>query len=163
MTDYHALLVAELECQRTQSEAKNGLDPTFKTLKSPFEPFEGAPLGGFRVREVGDPSTPAEYALPLANFSNSPAPGDFDAAHWQETLDGMAAFCAEWGSRAAALGWLASELFSLDDRAPAARHDRRGLALSLAGGARMMGIDADGADVEMPSGSRLRFYRRPGQ
>ena len=47
--------------------------------------------------------------------------------------------------------------------APHARVDRRGLALSLAGGARVVGMDVNGADVQMPSGSHLRFYRTPGQ
>ena len=133
---------------------------------------EGAPSpssSARRIREIDisdeniAEGLPDEYRLPLTNISNSPAPGDFDAARWQETLDGMAAFCAEWGRRAAALGWQVPELFSLDDRAPAARVDQRGLAVSLAGGARVVGIDADGADVEMPSGSHLRFYRSPGQ
>ena len=202
MSDYHALLVAELERPRPKSETKIAPDPTFKTLKSPFEPFEGEGSGCFNdsLRQLGEHSIissgnfcepdandnlavamgrsdklavrstgqfghllPGEYALPIANLSNSHAPGDFDAARWQQVLDGMTAFCAEWGSRAAALGWQVPELFGLDDRAPAARHDRRGLALSLAAGARVVAIDANGADVEMPSGSHLRFYRRRGQ
>jgi len=45
------------------------------------------------------------------------------------------------------------------DRAPAARHDKRGLAISLTGGARVVAIDSEGADIETRSGWRQRFYR----
>jgi hypothetical protein len=53
----------------------------------------------------------------------------------------------------------AGELFSLHPTAPAARHDRRGLALSLSGGARVESIDSEGADIRTPGGARQRFYR----
>jgi hypothetical protein len=110
-----------------------------------------------------DAGMPREWADTFAAISLSPAPGDFYSDRWQDTLDGMLRFCDEWAVRAAALGWEANEVFSLDLLAPQARVDRRGVALSLTGGARVVGIDPDGADVEMPSGSLLRFYRNLGQ
>ena len=106
-----------------------------------------------------DAGMPREWADTFSAISQASAPGDFEPERWQATLDGMLRFCDEWAGRAAALGWQASEVFAMDLAAPAARVDRRGLALSLGGGARVVGIDADGADVEMPSGSHLRFYR----
>jgi hypothetical protein len=110
-----------------------------------------------------DAGMPREWADAFAPFAQSAPPGDFEPERWQETLDGMLRFCDEWASRAAALGWQPSEIFSLDLAAPAARHDNRGLALSLAGGARVVGVDMAGADIEMPSGSHLRFYGKPGK
>jgi hypothetical protein len=110
-----------------------------------------------------DAGMPREWADTFAAISQASAPGDFTPERWQDTLDGMLRFCNEWAGRAVALGWQAGEVFSLDLVAPAARVDRRGLALSLAGGARVVGMDVDGADIEMRSGSHLRFYRRPGQ
>ena len=110
-----------------------------------------------------DAGMPREWADAFAPFAQSAPPGDFEPERWQETLDGMLRFCDEWAGRAAALGWQPSEIFSLDLAAPAARHDNRGLALSLAGGARVVGVDMAGADIEMPSGSHLRFYRKPGK
>ena len=142
----------------------------FKTFKSAdvtaFEGIEGSQsehISGVPADLVQNPdSVPVdERDLAVANLRNSPAPHDYSPGLWIETLAGMDAFCATWAARARALGWRESELFGLDDQAPAARHDKRGLAPSLTGGARVVAIDADGADVEMPSGSHLRFYRRP--
>jgi hypothetical protein len=110
-----------------------------------------------------DAGMPREWADTFAAISQASAPRGFEPERWQETLDGMLRFCDEWAGRAAALGWQPSEVFSLDLVATHARVDRRGLALSLAGGARVVGIDVNGADVQMPSGSHLRFYRTPGQ
>jgi hypothetical protein len=169
MSDYHALLVAELERPRVKSEVKAAADPTFKTFKRASEGFESAspdPFSDWVPTSVPDRNSsglPDEYALPMANLSNSHAPGDYEPDKWRDALAGMEAFCAQWAGRARALGWEGEELFSLHPTAPAARHDKRGLALSLGGGARVESIDSEGADIRTPGGSRLRFYRKAGQ
>ena len=61
------------------------------------------------------------------------APGDFEPERWQATFDGMLRICDEWAGCAAAVGWQPSEVFAMDLTTPAARHDQRGLALSLGG------------------------------
>jgi hypothetical protein len=102
---------------------------------------------------------PREWAEAFAPIAQSAAPGDFEPKRWQDTLDGMLRFCDEWAGRAAALGWQPSEVFSLDLTAPAARIDRRGLALLLGNGARVESIDSEGADIRTIGGARQRFYR----
>jgi hypothetical protein len=143
----------------------------FKTFKrcdvDAFEGFEGHKgehiSGVPAVSQAADTVLVDERDLAVSNLRNSPAPHDYSPGLWIDTLAGMDAFCATWADRARALGWRESELFGLDDHAPAARHDKRGLALSLTGGARVVRMDAKGAEVQMPSGAHLRFYRRSGQ
>jgi hypothetical protein len=156
--------------------------PTSLTLKTPesigvthSEGFEGCQTEHISEGVVETtpivPRTPAAdnfgpapaMGAAILELSNSSAPGDYGDARWRETLAGMEAFCAQWAGRAGALGWHGEELFSLDPIAPAARHDKRGLALSLCGGARVEAIDSEGADIRTAGGSRLRFYRKARQ
>jgi hypothetical protein len=110
-----------------------------------------------------DAGMPREWANTFAAISLRAAPGDFEPERWQDTLDGMLRFCDEWAGRAAARGWQPSEIFSLDLSAPAARVDRRGLGLLLGNGSEVVAIDGNGADIQTRSGSRQRYYRRPGE
>jgi hypothetical protein len=116
-----------------------------------------------RAADRGADALPPEWVPAFDAISLSPVPGDYDAARWTDALAGMEAFCAQWAGRARALGWQGEELFSLHPTAPAARHDKRGLALSLGGGARVESLDDRGADIRTTGGARQRFYRRPGQ
>jgi hypothetical protein len=108
-----------------------------------------------------DASMPRRWADYLARLVQGPPPGDFQERHWQTVIDGACLFADEWGGQACALGWSPDDLFGMDALAPAARVDRRGLALMLANGARVVALDEGGADVLMPGGARQRFYRGP--
>lgn len=177
--------LAQLRARRGPNTLTSAPFKTFERLEGPRNTPSSAPFKSFKSGDVDTfegfdgsqgehiPGVPAPLAqaadsvlvderdLAVSNLRNSPAPHDYSPGLWIETLAGMDAFCATWSARARALGWCESELFGLDDRAPAARHDKRGLALSLTGGARVVGIDADGADVLTSRGSRQRFYRGP--
>jgi hypothetical protein len=107
-----------------------------------------------------DGKLPRAWAEYLARLVQGPPPGDFQERHWQVVVDGALRFADEWAGRAYALGWRPEELFGLDQVAPSARVDRRGLAFLLANGARVVSIDESGADIFMPGGARQRFYRR---
>jgi hypothetical protein len=164
------------------ARAKNG--PTSATLKTPesidvtpSERFEGCQSGHISGPAAASPVStyvetlpvqkifdmPPEWSEAFDAISLSPAPGDYEPSRWQDTLNGMTAFCDEWAARARVLGWQPSEIFSLDPIAPAARVDRRGLALLLGNGARVESIDDRGADIRTHGGARQRFYRRREQ
>jgi hypothetical protein len=131
-----------------------------------FHATEAAPIFDAADREERaaimehEAGMPREWAEAFAAIAQSSAPGDFERDRWQDTLDGMLRFSDEWSGRAAALGWRCEEVFGLDLTAPAARVDRRGLALCLGGGAHVESIDDRGADIRTPGGARQRFYRR---
>ncbi len=71
---------------------------------------------------------------PFAKLLCGAPPGDYDAGYWERTLAGASIFAEQWAVHALHLGWSAEEVFGLDDIAPAARHDRKGLAWFLADG-----------------------------
>jgi hypothetical protein len=65
-----------------------------------------------------------------------------------------------WMQEAFALGWTVAHLFGCDRRAPWYRLDRSGLVL-LTGGREIVELTADVAALRTPTGSVLRFRRRP--
>jgi hypothetical protein len=80
-------------------------------------------------------------------------PDNVDNERWQKACDDARRFLASRGTDAAALGWLACDLF---DYSP--RWDLRGLVWFLHGNA-VSELDATSAAFITPSGSRL-VYRR---
>jgi len=103
---------------------------------------------------------PRPWAETFAKILCGGPPGDFSPGRWQAVVDGGLHFADQWAARALAMGWGPEEVFGLHATAPSARRDSRGLAWLLGDGGRVVGIDAAGADILMPSGSRQRFYRR---
>jgi hypothetical protein len=76
---------------------------------------------------------PREWAERFARLEATPAPAFVDPRQWLAVLNAAGRFLDQWGAKAAALGWTADELLSLDPVAPLARMDRRGAAFFLAG------------------------------
>jgi hypothetical protein len=103
---------------------------------------------------------PHEWADPFAHLLCGPPPGDFDDAYWARVLLGANIFASEWAAKACALGWTAKEVFGLDGMTPAVRNDMKGLAWLLVGGARVVTLNQDGADIITNQSSLLRYYRR---
>lgn len=107
---------------------------------------------------------PRVWAEPLSKLLCGPPPGDFEDAYWARVLAGGNRFADQWAAKAYALGWTAKEVFGLDDRKPAARHDMKGVAWLLTDAAHVVALDEHGADIMTKQASRLRFYRRsPGK
>jgi hypothetical protein len=75
-------------------------------------------------------------------------------------MDAAGRFLGAWGAKAAALGWTAGELFSLDPVAPLARRDRRGAAFFLAG-AEVVAVTAEAITIRK-GGALQRACRRTG-
>lgn len=103
---------------------------------------------------------PREWAEPLARLLCDPPPGNFDVAYWGRLQPGANHVADAWAAKAHALGWRAEEVFGLDDVAPAARWDRKGIAWLIDEGQRVVALDKGGAEIITRSGARLRFYRR---
>jgi hypothetical protein len=103
---------------------------------------------------------PRSWAEPFARILCGGPPGDFSPSRWQAAVDGGLVFAGEWANKAVAMGWNPEDVFGLHPTVPLVRNDHKGIAWLLGDGGRVVGLDADGADVNMPSGSRQRFYRR---
>lgn len=103
---------------------------------------------------------PREWAEPFARLLCGPPPGNFDVAYWARLRPGANHVADEWAAKAHALGWRAEELFGLDEVAPAARWDRKGIAWLIDEGQRVVALDEGGAGIITRSGARLRFYRQ---
>ena len=96
----------------------------------------------------------------LENFSIPvDAPEGFTPIQWASIKVGAQMFASEWVEAARARGWAEDELFGLHPT----RVDRRGLAFLLHAGDRVVGLDANGADIVTASGARQRYYRKTAQ
>lgn len=106
-----------------------------------------------------DAGLPSEWAALLARLLCGAPPGDFDSSHWARVAEGASIFAERWAAQAFRLGWSTREVFGLDEIAPSARHDRKGVAWFLTDGRRVVALDRGGADIETVRGVRQRFYR----
>lgn len=89
----------------------------------------------------GDTTMPA--ALAAAPSCSGPFADEFaslmkanptiDPRRWEQAKSDAAEFLADWGDRAAELGWTAEELFGLHPVAPLTRYDVMGLVWLLNG------------------------------
>lgn len=105
-------------------------------------------------------NVPPGWAEGFAALEGRPVPPGIDSKAWVAMLDAAGRFLDQWGSKAAALGWTAGDLFSLDPQSPINRRDRRGAAFFLVG-AEVLAITADDITMRM-AGSIQRFRRRTG-
>jgi hypothetical protein len=106
-----------------------------------------------------DGGLPDELAEPFARLLVGPPPRGFDHSRWAQVVQGASIFADQWAAQAFRLGGSAEDVFNLDDTAPAARHDRKGVVWFLADGRRVVALDADGADIETDRGVGQRTYR----
>jgi hypothetical protein len=106
---------------------------------------------------VFDAGLPRAWAEPVARLLCSGPPGDYDLVRWQKVTDAILRFFDQWAATAYALSWQLEEIIGMDPVAPAARHDRKGLALLSERGSRVVAIDADGADIVTAQGVETTF------
>ncbi len=86
--------------------------------------------------------------------------GDFGPARWATIVADANRLAVPWAARALALGWTVVDLFGAHPRCPSARVDAAGLAVMMSGRA-LLALDTDTATLRAPSGSHLRYYRKP--
>lgn len=156
--------------QIVQNVQNPSADPTFER----FEQFEHrAEHGQTPVDTLGDaedePAAIAEYeggaprawAEGLARLDPARSPGDLSAKRWQRFIDDCGRFLdGGWAARAAAFGWGPLHLFGYDRNRPFARLDHLGLLWQLNGG-RIVELHRDRAIIEIKSGARQCYRRRP--
>ena len=98
-------------------------------------------------------------------LSNVPQ-ADFPSNRWDTLRRDLVDFLASaWATEAARLGWSDVELFGVDADRPYARIDGLGLVPAL-DGCRIIELNATGAVLESPSGTRQSYRRkveRPGR
>jgi hypothetical protein len=97
-----------------------------------------------------------KHALEVFDVPSDPPEG-FTAIQWASIRAGAEIFLTEWAACAHELGWSDADLFDLH---PSGRVDRRGLAVILHAGDRVVAMDEAGADIATASGARQRYYRR---
>jgi hypothetical protein len=103
---------------------------------------------------------PLDWADGFARLEAMPVPCGVGAGKWLAMVNAAGRFLDQWGSKAAALGWTASELFGLDPNAPINRRDRRGAAFYLIG-ADVLALTAD--EITLRIGGSIQRVRRPDQ
>jgi len=151
-----APLVARAKAERDAILAAL-LEPSFASPEKAVETWEEC-----AAHLEYDAGLPRAWAEHFARLIVGEAPGDFSPTRWQAALDGALRFADRWAKEAHRLGWDASEVFGLDDEAPATRIDHRGLAWLLGHGGEVVALDRDGAEIRTAQGGRQRFYRRRG-
>jgi hypothetical protein len=91
---------------------------------------------------------------------------DFPSNRWDTLRRDLADFLGSaWVAEAARLGWSDLELFGVDADRPYARLDGLGLVPAL-DGCRIIELNATGAVLDSPSGTRQSYQRKveqPGQ
>jgi hypothetical protein len=102
-----------------------------------------------------------EIAEAFARLDLGRPRGDIPPRAWAKMIDGAGRFIdSPMLANALALGWSVHDLFGCDQIRPYARLDQSGLLLVLGDG-RVVAMTAAQAVIEMPSGSRQRWQRRP--
>ncbi len=113
-----------------------------------------------RAASLEAAGVPIEWGEPFARLLCGAPPRGFEPHRWASVAEGPSIFAEQWAAQALRLGWSAEDVFGLDETAPAARHDRKGVGWFMADGRRVVALDADGADIETDRGVRQRYYRR---
>jgi hypothetical protein len=80
------------------------------------------------LREIVESEAPREWAEALGRLDPARPPADVPDARWRTFIHDCAVFLdSGWAGRAAALGWVPSDLFGCDRAKPFARVSRQGL------------------------------------
>ena len=108
-----------------------------------------------------DGGAPRAWAEALARLDPARSPSDMTAKRWQRFIDDCGRFLdGGWAARAAAFGWGPLHLFGCDRKRPFARLDHLGL-LWLVNGGTVVELHRDRAIIELRSGARQSYRRRP--
>ena len=77
---------------------------------------------------------PREWAEGFARLTVEPPPDGISIETWSAVVDDAARFLDDWGRKAAALGWSATDVFGLSIQPPRIRSEMAGLLPLVAGG-----------------------------
>ena len=106
---------------------------------------------------------PKDWTEGFARLDPFAAPGDVPPMRWRRFVDDVRRFLdGPFCANAAALGWGALDLFGCDRDRPFARIDLAGL-LWLLNGDRLVVFAENTATIEMKTGARQTYRRKPGE
>lgn len=129
---------------------------------------ESVPRGGETEEERAaiveyDSNVPRTWAEGFARLDPCQPPGDVPPKRWQRFIDDVGHFLdSPFCAVAAALGWGSLDLFGGDRDRPFARIDHMGL-LWLLNGERLIMFADDAATIEIATGARQTWRRRPSE
>ena len=104
---------------------------------------------------------PVEWAAGFARLDPDRPPADVPLGRWLRFVNDVGTFLdGGFAEQAAALGWGAADLFGCDRDRPFARIDQAGL-LWLLGGNKLVALTASTATIELSTGSRQTYWRKP--
>jgi hypothetical protein len=104
---------------------------------------------------------PRDWAAGCAALDPQWPPGDMPPRRWGNFVEDVGCFLnSPWAKQAAALGWGANDLFGCDRDRPFARIDSAGLVWLLRG-ERVVALTEEVAVIEMHTGARQTYHRRP--
>jgi hypothetical protein len=118
---------------------------------------EGEPAASIQY-EAG---IPRDWVEGFVRLDPGCAPTDVPPKCWRTFVDDIGRFLeGGWAKKAAALGWGPYELFGADRDRPFIRLDKQGLCWLIKGG-RLVGLSSDAAVIEISSGARHTYRRKP--
>ena len=108
-----------------------------------------------------DGGIPRSWAEGVARLDPDHPPADVPLRRWQTFIDDIGGFLdSPFCAVAAALGWGPHDLFGADSDRPFARIDQAGLVWLL-NAAKLVMLTEDAATIEMPTGTRHTWRRKP--
>jgi len=108
-----------------------------------------------------DGGAPRPWAEATARLDANRPPGDVPPERWLRFIDDCGRFLdSGWSARAAVLGWGPLDLFGCDRERPFVRREHKGLLWLLNGGT-IVELHRDRAIIEVASGARQSYLRRP--
>ena len=102
---------------------------------------------------------PREWAEGFARLTVEPPPDGISIETWSAVVDDAARFLDDWGRKAAALGWSATDVFGLSIQPPRIRSEMAGLLPLVAGGT-VVAISSASATIRSRSGDEVVWLRR---
>jgi hypothetical protein len=113
------------------------------------------------LREIVESGAPREWAAALARLDPARPPADVPEGRWRTFIDDCYVFLdSGWAGRAAALGWIPSDLFGCHRAKPFSRVSHQGLVWLL-NGRPLLALAGDTAAIANSNGGRQTYHRRP--
>jgi hypothetical protein len=107
-----------------------------------------------------DGRVPRAWAEGFARLDPNRPPIAVSGGRWQAVINGIGLFLDQWAAEAIAKGWGAADIFGADAFRPGVTWLNSG-PLWFGDGARVVAVHPDRIELEMQSGERLTYRRRP--
>lgn len=106
---------------------------------------------------------PEEWRRGFASLQTMAPPEGMVRGRWHEIINDAGRFLDAWGPQAAALGWVAADVFGINPDSPDVNNSNAGLAVLLEGRL-VVAITAETATIQVRQGALQTFrrHRLPG-